>query len=239
MFKPFAAALALCALPAWAEDVTVFAAASLKTALDEIATEFETRTGDTVRISYAGSGALAQQIRRGAPADVFISANTDWMQVVADDGLVLEQRDMLGNRLVLIAHGDEPPIDLATLPNALGDSRLAMALVNAVPAGQYGKSALDHLGLWDQVSPQVAQTDNVRAALSLVSLGEAPFGIVYASDAKADDGVSVVAGFPEESHQPIRYPAALLSETGRGFYTALASSASAQVFAANGFEVLE
>jgi molybdate transport system substrate-binding protein len=232
-----------------ADDVVVFAAASLKTALDAFAAGWQAETGNTVTISYAGSNQLAQQIIQGAPADVFISAAVNWMDEVEKAGLVVAgtREDLLGNTLVLIAHGkDAAPVDIAAgfdLPGLLGDGKLAMALVDSVPAGQYGKAALTSLGLWDRVAPSVAQSDNVRAALALVSTGEAPYGIVYASDAAADDNVTIVGTFPAESHPPIVYPAALLTEAAdeadRAFFAALNSDAARAAFEAQGFAVLD
>lgn len=236
------------AAPARAEEVVVFAAASLKTALDEIAAEFRAETGHEVVISYAGSNHLAQQILQGAPADIFLSSAVNWMDVVEAAGLVVpgQRRDLLGNRLVLIAHGTgaaavnlEPGFDLAGL---LGEGWLSMAMVDAVPAGQYGKAALQTLGLWEAVAPQVAQSENVRAALALVATGEAPYGIVYASDAVAGEAVTVVAEFPEGSHAPIVFPAALLTGAAdaadAAFFNALSSEAADATFAAQGFKIL-
>jgi molybdate transport system substrate-binding protein len=202
---------------ATAETITVFAAASLSNALAEIETGFEAATGHDVVVSLAGSSALARQIQQGAPADIFISASTDWMDVVEADGMIEPgtRLDLLGNSIVLVASDAEaelvdlgPETDLAAL---LGDGRLAMALVDSVPAGIYGKAALETLGLWDSVAAQVAQADNVRAALSFVASGEAPFGIVYATDAAAEDDVTIVATFPADTHPPIVYPVADLA----------------------------
>ena len=197
-----------------AETVTVFAAASLTNAMAEIETGFAAATGHDVTVSLAGSSALARQIQQGAPADVFISANPGWMDALEADGLIAQgtRRDLLGNALVLIAHdaqhpvvGIGPDMDLAAM---LGDDRLAMALVEAVPAGIYGKAALESLGQWEAVAPRVAQSNNVRGALALVALGEAPYGIVYATDAAAEDAVSVIGTFPGGTHPPILYPVA-------------------------------
>ncbi|WP_347139866.1 molybdate ABC transporter substrate-binding protein [Paracoccus sp. SSK6] len=240
-----AAALSLAALPAWAEDVSVFAAASLKNALDEIAAQFTAETGNTVTISYAGSNALAKQIIEGAPADLFISANTEWMDEVETAGLVQASSDILGNRLVLIAHGaDAAPVRIGVemdLAGLLDGGKLAMALVDSVPAGQYGKAALEALGLWDDVQADVAQSDNVRAALALVATGEAPYGIVYATDAAAGDNVTVVGEFPADSHPPVTYPAALLTgaadDADRAFYDALSGEAANAIFEKHGFTV--
>jgi molybdate transport system substrate-binding protein len=218
------AAIALClagGAPATSRDLVVFAAASLKTALDEVNKAFTAAEGQGVVVSYAGSSVLARQIGFGAPADVFISASPEWMDTLSADGRIDQQTrfDLLGNRLVLIAHGqDQAPVDISAasdLKAMLGGGRLAMALVDAVPAGIYGKAALDHFGLWDQVEGAVAQTDNVRAALALVATGEAPLGIVYATDATTSDTVSVVATFPDNAHPPIVYPAAAVTGDNR------------------------
>lgn len=235
------------AAPAAADDVMVFAAASLKTALDQIATDFTAQTGHSVTLTYAGSNTLAQQIIAGAPADIFLSANQKWMDEVETAGLITpnSRTDLLGNTLVLIAHGkDALLVDLTTadLADLLGDGKLAMAMVASVPAGQYGKAALETLGQWAAVEPNVAQSDNVRAALAFVSSGEAPFGVVYASDAAADDNVSIVATFPASSHPAITYPAALLTnaadEADHAFYQALSSDSADAIFADQGFSLL-
>ena len=236
------------AAPLRAEEVVVFAAASLKTALDEVAAQFEASTGHSVTISYAGSNQLAKQIIEGAPADIFLSAAVNWMDAVDQAGLVVpgQRRDLLGNDLVLIAHGTDaspveigPELDLAAL---LGGGMLSMAMVDAVPAGQYGKQSLEALGLWAVAEPLVAQSENVRAALALVATGEAPYGIVYASDAVAGDNVTVVGQFPETSHAPITYPAALLTGAAdaadRAFFDALSADAADAKFDAQGFKIL-
>ncbi len=234
--------LSLAAAPAAAADrITVFAAASLKTALDRIAADWE---GAEVVLSYAGSSALARQIEAGAPADIFISASPDWMDALAGQGLIRPETrvDLLGNSLVLVRHGaGAAPVEIGAdfdLLAALGDGRLAMALVDAVPAGIYGREALTALGFWDSVAARVAQADNVRAALALVALGEAPLGIVYATDARAEPRVSVAAVFPADAHAPIVYPAALTAEAdpdSAGFLAYLQSEAARAVFAAEGF----
>ena len=167
------------ALPALAEEVTVFAAASMKTALDQIAADYEAASGNDVLISYAGSNLLAKQIIDGAPADIFISAAVGWMDEVEKAGMIADgtRRDLLGNTLVLVAHDDVPTQDISAatdLKGMIGDGKLAMAMVDSVPAGQYGKAALESLGLWESVAPSVAQADNVRSALALVATGEAP-----------------------------------------------------------------
>jgi molybdate transport system substrate-binding protein len=236
-----ALALLLSAQAAMAE-VTVFAAATLKTALDEIATGYSAGTGTAVTLSYAGTPALARQIEQGAPADVFISASVDWMDALAAKGLIQpdSRRDLLGNRLVLIGPTGAAPLVLEDLAARLGEGRLAMALVDAVPSGQYGKAALESLGLWEAVAPSVVQSENVRAALHLVALGEAALGIVYASDAVAEPRVTVLATFPETSHPRIIFPVALTltaSPEAAAFLDHLASPEAAEVFAANGFLV--
>ena len=200
-----------------ADEITVFAAASMTNAMAEIETNFEAATGHDVIVSLAGSSALARQIQQGAPADIFISANPGWMDTLENDGLVEEgtRFDLLNNSIVLIAHGtDAPAVEIGAdmdLSGLLGDGRMAMALVDAVPAGIYGKASLETLGLWDDVEAQVAQSDNVRAALALVATGEAPYGIVYSTDAAAEDNVTVVGTFPADSHPSIVYPAADLA----------------------------
>jgi molybdate transport system substrate-binding protein len=227
-------------LRAAAETVLVFAAASLMGALEEAAAPWEARTGHEMRVSHAGSAALARQIERGAPADVFVSASVAWMDALEEAGLLApgSRRDLLANRLVLVAHGEAAPTGIGEALAALGEGRLAMAMVEAVPAGIYGREALGSLGLWNDVAPRVAQAENVRAALALVARGEAPLGIVYATDAAAEDGVSVVATFPEGSHGPILYPAALTAGAGEAAASLLdhlASAEAGEVFARHGF----
>lgn len=235
--------------PALAAEVVVFAAASLKDALDAIAADFHAATGHDVFISYAGSNALAKQIIQGAPADLFLSAAVNWMDEVEKAGLIVDgtRTDLLGNSLVLIAHGKTasplplgPSLDLA---GHLGDGKLSMAMVDAVPAGQYGKAALESLGLWSSVEPFVAQSENVRAALMLVATGEAPFGITYATDAAVGDNVTIVATFPADSHPPITYPIALLTnaadDADRAFFDALSSPAAKDHFTRYGFQPLD
>jgi molybdate transport system substrate-binding protein len=211
--------LAAAPLRAATDEVTVFAAASLTEALDRIAAAWTAETGHRVVISYAGSSALARQIQEGAPADVFVSASVEWMDAVEASGDLRAgtRRDILGNTLVLVAHGrDAAPVTIdgaLDLAGMLGDGRLAMALVDAVPAGVYGKAALTALGLWGGVAAKVAQSDNVRAALAFVAQGEAPLGIVYATDAAVEDDVTVIGTFPAGSHPPITYPAAITAQS--------------------------
>lgn len=233
---------------AQAAEITVFAAASLKTALDAIAADWQKSSGDTVVISYESSGKLAKQIQQGAPADIFISASADWMDKLAKDNLIKadSRKTLLGNTLILVAADKAAaPVTISKdldLSGLLGDSKLAMGLVDSVPAGQYGKEALTSLGLWSAVEPKVAQADNVRAALKLVDSGEAAYGIVYASDAVSDDKVAVVGTFPEDSHAPIVYPAALTATAkpeAEAFLKDLSSEAAGAVFAKQGFAVLK
>lgn len=231
-------------VPAMADDVTVFAAASLQTALNQIAADWQATTDDTVTLVYGGTPAMAKQIEQGAPADIFIAASADWMDYVVDAGLMQpdSRRNILRNRLVLIGAPGAAPVGLAPgldLAGLLDGGKLSMALVDAVPAGQYGKAALTTLGLWDGVAAQVAQSENVRAALALVALGEAPLGIVYASDAVAEPQVVVLATFAPDTHPPIVYPAALTADAGPAalaFLNTLTAPGAQATFAANGFQ---
>lgn len=236
-----ALALWTAAAPARAGDVTVFAAASLGTAFEGLSHAWENRTGGTLAVSLAGSSALARQIEMGAPADVFVSANPGWMDHLEARGLIDpdSRRDLLTNTLVVVAHGtDAPSVALSDLPETLGDGRLAMALTEAVPAGIYGRAALTSLGLWDALAGRTVETDNVRAALTLVALGEAPFGIVYATDARAEPRTSVAARVPPDSHPPIVYPAATVAGAGgeaAAFLDWLAGPEASAIFRAEGF----
>jgi molybdate transport system substrate-binding protein len=207
------------AVPAFAADVTVFAAASLKEAMDAQAKRFEAATGNKVIVAYAASNALARQIEGAAPADLFISADLDWMDYVEQRHLVAPgtRVTLLRNSLVLVepASGTSalriaPGFGLAA---ALGQDKIAMANPDSVPAGIYAKAALEALGVWGGVAKQVARTENVRAALALVSRGEAPLGIVYGTDAFADRNVRIVDTFPPNTHPPILYPAAVLASS--------------------------
>jgi len=230
-----------------AADVTVFAAASLKNALDDINAAWKAGAGKEATISYAASSALARQIEEGAPADVFVSADVPWMDYLAERDLVRKDTivELLGNRLVLVAPADAT-VELEIgkgfdLLGALGDGRLAMGQVDSVPAGKYGKEALTSLGVWDQVEGHVAQAENVRAALALVATGEAPFGIVYETDANSEKAVRIVGVFPEDSHAPIVYPAAITAEaTGEAtaFMEFLRTEEAAKLFERQGFSVL-
>jgi molybdate transport system substrate-binding protein len=226
--------------------VLVFAAASLQTALDELAPEIARVTGVRVATSYAASSALARQIESGAPAELFISADLDWMDYVEQRKLIqaASRVNLLGNHLVLIAPAGQA-VSLTIAPGfplaaALGNGRLAVADPGAVPAGKYAQAALTTLGVWEMVEPKLARSENVRAALLLVSRGEAPLGIVYRTDALADRGVAIVDTFPEHTHPRIVYPAALTTgattEAGR-VLAFLRGDAARAVFARQGFVV--
>lgn len=210
------AAAAILALPgAQAERLLVFAAASLRGSLDEAARGFEAATGHQVRVSYAASSALARQIEAGAPAHVFISADPGWVAHVEKLGrLKSPAATLVTNELVLVAPADSAP-RLAIAPGfalarALGEGRLAIADPDAVPAGRYARAALESLGAWGEVRERLAPAPNVRVALNLVARGEAPLGIVYRSDARAEPRVAVVGTFPRSSHPPIAYAMAVL-----------------------------
>lgn len=223
-----------------AERVTVFAASSLKPALDALQEPFEAQSGDGLALVYAGSSALARQIIQGAPADVFISANVSWMDVLEDKGRLHPdtRADLLENTLVLIAPAPAEPAPI----DALGESRgrIAMGLVQAVPAGIYGREALEYYGLWDRVSERVVQTDSVRAALALVARGEARFGLVYRTDALHEPRVDVVSPVPSSAHTRIVYPAARIGGSGDSaarFMTFLQGETAAKIFEAQGFRL--
>ncbi len=244
-----AALLFVSGTPALAQDrTTVFAAASLKNALDAAVLAWKDTTGKEAVVSYAASSALARQIEEGAPADVFFSADLDWMNYLAERKLVAPGSEvrLLGNEIVLIAPKDSPAetaiaqgFDLGGL---LGDGKLAMADVKAVPAGKYGKAALDSLGVWATVETRVAQAENVRAALKLVATGEAPFGIVYRTDALAEPSVKIVGTFPAASHPPVIYPVAVTAEArspdAAAFVNFLQTDTARDIFEAQGFTVL-
>ena len=226
--------------------ILVFAAASLKEALDENLKAFEARRGGWVVASYAGSSALARQIERGAPAEIYISADRDWMDYLQQRGLIQAgtRIDLLTNRLVLIvpAHSKttieiRPRFPLSAM---IGNERLAMADPDTVPAGKYGRAALESLGVWKAVSGKTARAENVRAALALVARGEAPVGIVYRTDAAAERDVRVTGTFDARLHPAIVYPAAILagsrSKTASAFLAYLGGPAARAVWMRHGFE---
>lgn len=248
----FVAALALSAPytgRAAEAPLTVFAAASLKESLDEAAAAYQADTGQAVRVSYAASSALARQIEQGAPADVFISADVDWMDVLQGKGLIDAgtRSPILGNTLVLIA-----PAASTTKPLALrkgldlrpllgGRGRIALGMVDSVPAGRYAKAGFESLGMWQAIEPRVAGVENVRAALMLVARGEAPLGVVYGSDARAEPRVRVLATFPAGSHPEITYPAARVTASrhprAAGFVAWLRQPEARAIFVRHGFSL--
>jgi molybdate transport system substrate-binding protein len=252
-FAALCAALALTThAPARAQtqSVTIFAAASLKTALDDIAAQWQKETGKTARISYAASGPLAKQIEAGAPADIFISADVPWMDYVAERKLLKPEtrRNLLGNALVLVAPADSKAqsmvinaqTDLLGLLG--GDDRLAIGEPKSVPAGNYAEKALTSLGLWDKVKDRLAQAESVRAMLLFVARGEAPAGIVYRTDAHAEPKVKVLGTFPDSSHAPIVYPIAMIAASNnpdaKAFYEYLSTPAASAIFKRESFDVL-
>ena len=227
----------------------VFAAASMKNTVDDINAEYTKRTGVKVSASYAASSALAKQMENGAPADVFASADVEWMDYVVGKKLIRDdtRTNLLGNRLVLIAPKDSKignvtigqGFDLAKLA---GDGRIATGDVRAVPVGKYAKAALEKLGSWQAAEPKFAMADNVRAALMRVGRGEAPLGIVYLTDANAEPGVAVIATFPASSHRAIVYPAAITATSSHGGaqrYLDFLRGPAAAIFRHNGFVVLD
>jgi molybdate transport system substrate-binding protein len=244
-----AAGTILAAPAARADDLLVFAAASLKNALDDVNAQVTKERGVKVVASYAASSALAKQIEQAAPADVYISADLDWMDYLAKRRLIkpASRVSLLGNRLVLVAPKDSkaevriaPNFALAKL---IGDGRLAMADPAHVPAGKYGKAALEKLGVWSSVADKIAPADNVRAALLLVARGETPFGIVYATDAAVDPKVRIVDAFPAGSYPPIVYPAAATASSknpaAARYLSYLQSAAARAIFERYGFTVLQ
>jgi len=233
--------------PAIAEDktLTVFAAASMKNALDEIDTAFTAGTGVKVSASYAASSTLAKQIEQGAPADIFVSADTDWMDYAVGKRDINESTrvNLLGNSIVLIAPKDSridnvaiaPGFDLASLA---GDGRIATGDVRSVPVGKYAKAALEKLGAWEAAEPKFAMAESVRAALTLVARSEAALGIVYSTDARVEPGVKIVATFPADTHPPIIYPVAATATAkpeARQYLDYLHSSAAKAVLERYGF----
>lgn len=236
--------------PAAAEDktITVFAAASMKNALDEVDAAYTTKTGVKIIASYAASSVLAKQIEQGAPADVFVSADTDWMDYAISRKTINEPTrvNLLGNSMVLIAPKDSEinnvtisqGFDLAKLA---GDGRIATGDVKSVPAGKYAKAALEKLGAWTAAEPKFAMAESVRAALTLVARGEANLGIVYSTDAKVEPGVKIVGTFPVDSHPAIIYPVAatMTAKPETNDYLAfLKSSAAKTILEKYGFKFL-
>lgn len=242
----------IAASPVPAQDerpIVVFAAASLQTALNAIAAEWRKETGRRVTLSYAASSALARQIEQGAPSDLFASADLDWMDWSQQRNLIRNdsRRTLLANSLVLIEPADGQATQLTIAPGfplaaAIGASRLATGDPRAVPVGRYAQTALTALGVWNEVQPRIAGVDNVRAALALVSRGEARFGIVYSTDALSDSRVRVVGTFPASSHPPVHYPFAITASSthpgAAAFLAYLTSSTAIRIFESQGFSVL-
>lgn len=229
-----------------AKPVTVFAASSLTDALQQIGEAWRKQTGHEVRFSFTSSSTLARQIEAGAPAEVFVSADAEWMDYVQKKGLIQAptRRDLLSNRLVLIAPKDSP-VRLKIAPGfalaaALKDGRLALADPAHVPAGLYAKAALTKLGVWSQVEAKVVPSENVRTALAYVARGEAPLGVVYWTDAQVEPKVRVVDIFPEATHPTIVYPAALTTQAGpeaKAFLAYLHGGEAKAIFKRLGFIV--
>jgi molybdate transport system substrate-binding protein len=240
--------LILTTAAAHAADVTVFAAASLTDVFKQAGALYKTKTGKEAAFSFAASSALARQIEASGGADIFISADRDWMDYLDKKGLIADatRKDLLGNRLVLVAPADldikmkiAPHFDLA---GALGHGRLSVADPASVPAGKYAKASLTALGVWDSVSSNLASAENVRVALAYVARGEAPLGIVYTTDALSDPRVHIVDTFPDSSHAPIVYPVALTKDAKPGakpFLDFLEGPEAAAIFAKAGFTVLK
>jgi len=250
IFAAFIILLGAAGSPALAQDktITVFAAASMKNALDDINAAFLKATGTKVTASYAASSALARQLEQGAPADVFASADLEWMDYSAGKKTIRDDTrvNLLGNRLVLIAPKDSriEQVTIAqgtNLAKLVGDGRIATGEVSSVPVGKYAKSALDKLDLWASVQNKFAMADNVRAALALVSRGEAVLGIVYETDAKVEKGVKIVGAFPPDSHPPITYPVAATTNAkpeAAAYLAFLRSPTAKAVFEQYGFTFL-
>lgn len=216
----------------------VLAASSVQEALEEVAAAWASGGHDAPALSFAATSALARQIERGAPADLFLSADEAWMDRLGERGLLRTgtRMDLLGNSLVLVTGKHNAVRSLADL----GNERLALADTDAVPAGKYAKAALQHLGEWETVESRIVPAENVRAALALVERGEAALGVVYATDARASDGVEVVRELPEASHPPVRYGVAVLAASehadAEGFLAFLSSAEGRRIFAAHGFK---
>jgi molybdate transport system substrate-binding protein len=240
-----ALALLLQACPATAQPnapVTVFAAASLTDSLKAAAEAYRAKTGTKITLSFGASSTLARQIEQGARADIFLSADGDWMDYLQKKGLIASRKDLLGNRLVLVATPaiKRPPriVPRFDLAGALGGGRLALADPASVPAGKYAKAALTTLEVWKSVASKLALAENVRVALEYVARGEAPYGIVYATDARTVPDLHVVGVFPQSSHPPIVYPAALTKSASPGanaFLDFLGSAQARAIFERAGF----
>jgi molybdate transport system substrate-binding protein len=227
------------------QELLVFAAASLTNVLDEIGSSYAQQTGQPVKFSYAASSALARQLEAGARADVFFSADLEWMDYVQSRNLIdrSTRRNVLGNRLALVAPIDSR-IELRIAPGfalgtALGRGRLATGDPDTVPVGKYARSALTSLGVWNEVADKLVRADNVRSALAFIARGETPLGIVYETDAKVEKRVRIVDFFPADSHPPIVYPVAVTTQArpvARQFIEFLQSAAAQEAFRKYGFQ---
>ncbi len=241
------ALLALAPVAAQAGRITVFAAASLSDALGDVGRSYKAKTGNDVMFSFAASSALARQIEASGGVDIFMSADPDWMDYLDSRGLIAHatRKNLLGNSLVLIAPSDSP-IALTVAPHfdllgALNGGRLSIADPDSVPAGKYARTALAALGVWNGVADHLVQAENVRVALAYVARGEAPLGIVYATDAMSEKRVHIVDTFPENTHAPIVYPAALTKDAQPGataFLDYLSGPEARAIFEKDGFVIL-
>ncbi len=243
-----AAALAFLPVAAQAADITVFAAASLTNVLQKAADSYKAKSGKTVALSFAASSVLAKQIEASGGADMFASADEDWMNYLDNKGLIQKstRKDLLASHLVLIAPAGldinvkiAPHFDLAKI---VGNGKIAIADPSSVPAGKYAKASLTALGVWDSVQGHLAQAENVRVALAYVARGEAPLGIVYTTDAMAEPRVKIVGEFPDNSHPPIFYPIALTKDAkpdAQAFLDYLESAGASAIFSKAGFIVLK
>jgi molybdate transport system substrate-binding protein len=239
--------LAFAPIAAHAAGITMFAAASLTDALSDIGKAYQAKTGNTVTFSFAASSVLARQVEASRGVDLFMSADTDWMDYLDNRGLIAHEsrKNLLGNHLVLVAAvSASAPVNIAPhfdLLGALHGGRLSIADPDSVPAGKYARTALTTLGVWNSVVDHLVQAENVRVALSYVSRGEAPLGIVYSTDALSDKGVHIVGTFPDNTHAPIVYPAALTKDArpeARAFLDFLSGPEARAIFVKDGFVIL-
>lgn len=242
------AALLFSFVPAQAADITVFAAASLTNALQDIGKSYEAKTHNHVVFSFAASSTLAKQIERSSGADVFMAADTDWMDYLDSKGLIdhSTRKNLLGNSLVLVVPAESKTTinvtDHFPLLAGLNGGRLSIADPDSVPAGKYGRAALIALGVWSSVQDHIVAAENVRVALGYVARKEAPVGVVYKTDAMSEPNVKIAGTFPENSHQPIVYPAALTSDAkseAKNFFDYLSAAKAKAIFERAGFAVLE